>query len=289
MASITVRSLTPTIGAELGGVDLREPLDDATITAIRRALLDHLVIFLREQELTPAEQLRFSEYFGPVMVSIIDTKSTEVPGVTVLDQTAPKGEFTDRWHTDHTFVAEPPLGSVLRAVQLPSSGGDTCFASMYAAYDALSSSMQHFLDGLTAVHSTKIVMRGTRHLTNVIYRDADDPMPAVVHPVVRVHPETGRKLLFVCSNFTTRICELTEPESDALLALLFEHIKDPLFQCRFHWEPASLAFWDNRAAQHCAIPDYTERRLMYRTMIGGGGRPLGPYDTISTPLKEVAR
>ncbi|HEV8296734.1 MAG TPA: TauD/TfdA family dioxygenase [Acidimicrobiales bacterium] len=273
---LSIRPLTPTIGAEIGGVDLREPLDDATISAIRRALLDHLVIFFRDQDITPAQQLRFSEYFGPVMVSIIDTKQTEVPGVTVLDQAAPKGEYTDRWHTDHTFVAEPPLGSVLRAVQLPSSGGDTCFASMYAAYDALSSSMQRFLDGLTAVHSTEIVTRGTQHLTNVVYRDADSPLPAVVHPVIRVHPETGRKLLFVCGNFTTRIVELTEAESASVLALLLEHIKDPRFQCRFRWEVASVAFWDNRAAQHCAIPDYTERRLMYRTMIGGGDRPVGP-------------
>jgi taurine dioxygenase len=272
---LSIRPLTPTIGAEIHGVDLCEPLDADTIAAIRAALLEHLVVFFRDQEMTPAQQMRFSEYFGPVMVSIIDTKQTEVPGVTVLDQAAPKGEYTDRWHTDHTFVAEPPLGSILRAVQVPSSGGDTCFASMYAAYDALSPDMKRFIDPLTAVHSTEIVDRGTRHLTKVLRRDADAPLAEVTHPVVRVHPETGRRLLFVCGNFTTRIVELGEAESTAVLAFLLEHLKATRFQCRFEWAPASVAFWDNRAAQHCAIPDYTERRLMYRTMIGGD-RPFGP-------------
>jgi alpha-ketoglutarate-dependent taurine dioxygenase len=273
-SAVSVRALTPTIGAELSGIDLGRPLDTEAVGVIRQALLDHLVIFFRDQDISPAEQFRFSEYFGTVMVPTIDTRSTEVSGVTVIDQIAPKGEYTDRWHTDHTFAPEPPLGTVLRAVQLPAAGGDTCFASMYAAYDALSADMQRFLEPLTAEHTTEIVTRGISHLTNIVRRD-EGSFSSSVHPVIRIHPETGRRLLFVCGNFTTRIVELEERESRAVLAFLFEHIQSAHFQCRFRWEPNSVAFWDNRAAQHCAIPDYHERRLMYRTMISGD-RPYGP-------------
>ena len=269
-AKLSIRPLNPTIGAEVAGVDLSAPLDAETIADIRQALLDHLVLFFRDQELTPEQHFRFSEYFAPVMIPTIDTISTEQPGVTVIDQVAPKGEYTDRWHTDHTFVEETPLGAILRAVELPSAGGDTCFASMYAAYESLSPHMQRFLETLTAVHSTEIVSRAIAHLKNVETRQELQ----TVHPVIRVHPETGRKLLFVCGNFTTRVVELSEAESDALLALLFEHIKNAAFQCRFQWRVNSVAFWDNRCTQHCAIPDYTERRLMYRTMIRGD-RPFG--------------
>jgi taurine dioxygenase len=275
MTDISVRPLTPVVGAEVRGVDLGAPLHDETMAAIRRALLDHLVLFFRDQDITPAEQLRFSQRFGPVMLSIIDTESTEEPGVTVLDQVAPKGQFTDRWHTDHTFVPEPPMASMLRAVSVPEVGGDTCFASMYAAYESLSPDMQRFLDGLTAVHSTEIVSRGIAGLARVYRRDADKEQPPAIHPVIRIHPETGRKALFVCGNFTTRIVELSEPESDAVLHFLFEHIKSPELQCRFRWERHSVALWDNRSVQHCAIPDYEEHRVMYRTMIAGD-RPFGP-------------
>jgi taurine dioxygenase len=267
---LSIRPLNPTIGAEVAGVDLAAPLEASTVAALRQALLDHLVLFFRDQPMTPEEQFRFSEYFAPVMIPTIDTISTEQPGVTVIDQIAPKGEYTDRWHTDHTFVEQTPLGAVLRAVQLPSSGGDTCFASMYAAYETLSPDMKRFLEPLTAVHSTEIVSRGIAHLGNVETRQEMQ----TIHPVVRVHPETGRKLLFVCGNFTTRISQLSDAESDALLAFLFEHIKNPAFQCRFQWEVDSVAFWDNRCTQHCAIPDYTERRMMHRTMMRGD-RPFG--------------
>lgn len=267
---LTIRPVTPTIGAEVEGVDLSAPLDARVVAEIRKALLDHLVLFFRDQEMTPEQQLRFSEFFGPVMIPTIDTLSTAQPGVTLIDQTAPKGEYTDRWHTDHTFVEETPLGAVLRAVELPSSGGDTCFASMYAAYETLSPRMQGFLETLNAVHSTEIVSRALANVDRVETRKERE----AIHPIVRVHPETGRKLLFVCGNFTTRIVGLSDAESDALLALLFEHIKNAAFQCRFQWEVDSVAFWDNRCTQHCAIPDYTERRLMQRTMILGD-RPLG--------------
>ena len=267
---LSIHPLTPTIGAEIEGVDLSSPLDGDQVAEIRKALLDHLVLFFRNQDPTPEQQLRFSEYFGPVMIPTIDTTSSSLPGVTFIDQSAPKGLYTDRWHTDHTFVEETPFGAVLRALELPSSGGDTCFASMYAAYDALSPTMQKFLEPLTAVHSTEIVTRGLAHIESVTTHQHRE----TTHPVVRVHPETGRKLLFVCGNFTTRIVELSDAESAGLLSVLFEHIKDAAFQCRFQWSVDSVAFWDNRCTQHLAIPDYNERRRMQRTMIVGD-RPFG--------------
>jgi taurine dioxygenase len=274
LGAISVRALTTAIGATVQGVNLGSHLDDVTMAEIRQALLDHLVIFFEDQDITPAQQLVFSQRFGPVMLPLIDTESTEQPGVTVLDQVAPKGQFTDRWHTDHSFMAEPPLGTLLRAVQLPGVGGDTCFASMYAAYEDLSSSMQRFLEGLTAVHSTERVAAST-NLDRVFRRDEGNHVEAPVHPVVRTHPETGRNLLYVCGNFTTRIVELQERESDAVLQYLFGHINSPEFHCRYHWQRGSVVLWDNRAAQHLAVPDYSERRVMHRSMIAGD-RPFGP-------------
>jgi taurine dioxygenase len=268
MADITVRPLTPTIGAEVTGVDLGAPLPDEVAALVRQTLLDHLVIFFRDQDITPAQQLEFAERFAPVMLPMIDTQSTEQPGVTVLDQVAPRGQYTDHWHSDSTNLAEPPLGAILRAVQVPSVGGETCWASMYQAFEALSPSMQRFLEGLTAEHSTAIIDAALARLGNVVRRD--DGHQPTHHPVVRVHPETGRRLLFVNGNFTTRIDGLSEAESDALLQLLLAQVEEPDLQVRFRWEPGSVAFWDNRCTQHLAIADYTERRVMHRCLLRGG-------------------
>lgn len=273
-ATVTVEPVTPAIGAYVRGLDLRGALDDTSFAALHQALLDHLVVFLPAQRITPAEQWRFCERFGPVMLPLFDTASTEQPGVTVMDQIAPRGILTDRWHTDHAFLEEPPMGTVLRAVQLPSVGGDTCFANMYAAYDALSSRMQRLLDGTTALNGTDAIASSTS-VKGVFRRDEDNRLPPVVHPVVRLHPETGKRAIYVCGNFTTRILELGERESAQVLDFLFAHTNSPEFQCRYHWEPDSIAFWDNRCTQHLGVPDYLERRLMHRTMISGD-RPFGP-------------
>jgi len=275
-AALTIRPLTAAIGAEISGVDLREPLDDDALAAVRRALLEHLVIFVRDQDIGRADQVRFSQYFGEVIAGKGTRVTDEVAGVNVLDQIAPKGQGADDWHSDHMFLPEPPMGTTLRAVQLPTFGGDTCFTSMYAAYEALSDAMQQFLDGLTAMNSAAPVVARVKDMgiyANDIERDMHPP---VIHPVIRVHPDSGRKSLFVCGNYTTRIVELTDAESRRLLSMLFEHIKSPQFQCRYRWEQHTLALWDNRAVQHCAIPDYQERRVMYRTMIAGT-RPEGPF------------
>lgn len=284
--AFTVRPLTGAIGAEITGVDLREPLTEAELGAVRRALLQHLVIFVRDQDIGLADQVRFSEYFGSIIAGKGTRVTDDVVGVNVLDQVAPKGQGADDWHSDHMFLPEPPMGTTLRAVELPSYGGDTCFTSMYAAYDALSPKMQSFLDGLTATNSAAPVVarvKGMGIYANDIERDMHPP---VVHPVVRIHPETRRKSLFVCGNYTTRIVELSELESRRLLAMLFEHIKSPHFQCRYRWERNTLALWDNRVVQHCAIPDYHERRVMYRTMISGT-RPVGPLDAVTDSAPPV--
>ena len=275
---LDVRPLTGVIGAELHGVDLRHPLDAGTVTAIRNALLEHQVIFFRDQDLTEDEQLRLAEYFGTPMLSVYDTLAAEQPKITVLDTDAPKGRGTDRWHADHTFSECPPLGAILRAVEVPSSGGDTCFASMGAAYEALSLTMRSFLDGLTAIHTTELVDAMVSRIAGVVRRSEHPPM---VHPVVWVHPETGRKLLFVNQNWTTRIVELTPGESEALLAYLYHHLESPEFQCRFRWDVGSVAFWDNRAVQHFAVPDYHQRRVLRRVMMAGTDRPVGPLGQTS--------
>jgi taurine dioxygenase len=281
-STLEVRPLTGVLGAEIGGVDLRRPLEGDTVAAIRGALLEHQVIFFREQDMTEEEQLRFAEYFGTPMLSVYDTLAAKQPKITVLDTDAPKGRGTDRWHADHTFSEFPPLGAILRAVEVPSAGGDTCFASMGAAYEALSPTMRDFLDDLTAIHTTELVDAMVSKIAGVVRRSENPPMQ---HPVVWVHPETGRKLLWVNQNWTTRIVELTAPESEALLGYLYHHLEGPEFQCRFRWEPGSVAFWDNRAVQHFAVPDYHERRVMKRVMMAGTDRPVGPHGQVAHAIK----
>ena len=260
---IAVEPLTGAVGAVVRGVQLRE-VDDPT--DLRALLLRHLVLFFPDQELTPEQHVRFASLFGEVLPPPVDSGQTPpAPGVLVLDQVAPVGAGTDRWHADSTFLERPPLGAVLRAVQLPEVGGDTLFASMYAAYESLSEPLRTMLDGLTAVHSSRLVdeLMGVERV----------PL-TFVHPVVRVHPETGRRLLFVNGNWTTRIVELSLEESDGVLRLLFDHLRSPILHCRFRWTPGAVAFWDNRAVQHFAAPDYDERRVMHRVLLAGD-RPVG--------------
>jgi len=275
--TLAVAPLTAAIGAEVSGVDLRGDLDDATIAEVRVALLEHLVLFFRDQPLEPDEQLRFALRFGRVSVPAFLTTATSVPEVMVLDQVNPKGDGADRWHVDNTYMTCPPMGSILRAVQLPELGGDTLFASMYGAYEALSPAMGAFVDGLSAEHdiAKMLVNSVARGLVDVDMDGVRAAWPTVTHPVVRVHPETGRKLLFVNGNWTTRIVGLTDVESDALLGFLLAHVQSPEFQCRFRWTPNAVAFWDNRVVQHFAVPDYHARRVMHRVTIEGDA-PVGP-------------
>jgi taurine dioxygenase len=276
--AIAIEPLTSAIGADVRGVDLAAPLDDAAVRAIRGALNDHLVLFFRDQRmLSVDEHVRFARYFGEIDLPLFRTQSSERAEVLVLDQLAPKGEGADSWHTDNTYMENPPMGSILQARMLPPVGGDTCFASMAAAFEALSPAMQSFLEGLTATHSLAQMVERTKHVAGTRLRDSLAQWPPVSHPVVRVHPESGRKLLFVNANWTVSIDGLSHDESRALLSFLLDHVKSPEFQVRLHWREGDVAFWDNRAVQHYAVADYASRRVMQRVTITGG-KPFGAAD-----------
>jgi taurine dioxygenase len=271
MNSIGIEPLTPTIGAEITGVDLRESLSDEVVARIEQALLDHLVVFFRDQDITPAQQIAFGRRFGELCYPPFMTDHGEDPELLVLDQVDPRGEGTDVWHSDNSFMAEPPMGSILKAIQLPASGGDTCFASAYAAWEALSPALQSMLEGLTAIHDLTATLERANAAghTNADIRAVLEKSPPVEHPVVRTHPRTGRKALFVNANSTTRLVGLTPRENALLLPFLCDHIRAPEFQCRFRWTPNAIAFWDNRSAQHLAVADYRERRVMHRVTLAG--------------------
>jgi taurine dioxygenase len=273
---IRIEPATASVGADVRGIDLSRPLDEATVRTIRAALVDHLVLFFRDQPmLSVDEHVRFAYYFGEIDLPLFRTKSSERPEVLVLDQVAPKGEGADSWHADNTYMETPPMGSILQARMLPNVGGDTCFASMIAAYNALSPVMQGFLDGLTATHSLEQMVERTKHVAGASMRDSLAAWPPVSHPVVRVHPESGAKMLNVNANWTQSIDGLAYEESAALLRFLLDHVKSPEFQVRLHWNQGDVAFWDNRAVQHYAVADYTSRRVMQRVTITGD-RPVGP-------------
>lgn len=274
--NLDLRPMTATLGAEVYGVDLSAELDDEAIAAIRQALLDHLVLVFREQDIETTDHIAFAKRFGRIKLPPVATAHGGPPEVNVIDQDDPRGEGADAWHADNTYTAQPPMGSLLRVLQLPSVGGDTAFASMYAAYEALSPPIQALCDRLVAVHDV------TRSLSRAIARghssanlaEVTAALPPVEHPVVIVHPETGRRALFVNVNSTVRIVGLSEAESDMLLRYLFEHVKEPEFQVRVRWDTRSLVFLDNRCTQHYAVPDYRERRVLHRVAVEGE-RPVG--------------
>ena len=273
--TLAVAPVTPTIGATVTGVDLREA-DAATFSAIRAAIGEHLVLFFPGQQLEPVDHLAFARQLGSIDVAAFGPKHPDHPEMTVLDQTAPRGQGADAWHTDNTYVACPPSYTILQSVELPALGGDTCFADMYGAWDALSSSMQAFLSGLTATHDlTKTLLRAIADgNSNADLGEMQATYPPVHHPIARVHPETGRTALFVNGNFTTHIDGLNDAESEALLAMLLTHVGSPEFQCRHRWSRGDLTMWDNRAMQHFAVPDYTSRRIMHRLTLAGDA-PVG--------------
>jgi len=273
---LSITKLTANIGAEILGVDLAGALASSTITQIREALLAHKVLVFREQDLTPESHIAFARHFGQIMCPPVSTAHGGPPEVNVLDQTDPRGEGADAWHADNTYTETPPMGSLLRVLRLPSTGGDTAFANMEAAYDALSPMIQSLCDGLTATHDvtgsiTRAITRG--HSTAKL-SEIQQQLPPVEHPVVAVHPETGRRALFVNVNSTVRIAGMTEAESSMLLRFLFEHTKQPEFQVRVKWDTRTLVFLDNRCTQHYAVADYSERRILHRVAVAGT-RPQG--------------
>ncbi|MBW2500718.1 MAG: TauD/TfdA family dioxygenase [Deltaproteobacteria bacterium] len=270
--TIGIEPVTGVIGATISGVDLREPLPAADRDAIEAALYEYGLLIFRAQDITPEQQVAFSKQFGEISLAPMAPDSDMPPELMVLDQVEPKGEGADNWHSDNTFMPEPPTGSILRAVKMPKVGGDTCYANAVAAYEALSPPMREFLEGLRALHDiTKPMRRAVDH--GIFEPGKLDEMarewPPVEHPVIRTHPVTGAKALFVNGNSTVRILGLTDRESDLLLPFLNDHIRSPDFQCRLHWDENTIAFWDNRIVQHYAVPDYTEQRIMHRVTLTG--------------------
>ena len=271
--TLAIRPLAGAIGAEIAGVDLSGELDDATIAAIRQAWLDHLVIFFRGQNLPPARLLAVARRFGqPVEYPFLKGLDgfPEITPVVKLEHE--RVNFGGLWHTDTAYLDIPPMATMLLAREVPPQGGDTLFANMYLAYESLSPGLKRLLDGLVAVNtSAKADVTKTREdrLRDAARADARSEYEAL-HPVVRTHPETGRKALYVNGGHTARFQGMTEAESAPLLDFLFGHLARPEFTCRFRWDTGALAFWDNRCAQHNPINDYHgSRRVMHRVTLKG--------------------
>lgn len=264
--AISVTPCSPHIGAEIGDIDLTRPLTNSEAEELKRAFVQYMVLFFRDQQISFEDHVRLAEYFGPIGAHVgkkTISQTTEDPRVRKFhaDENTPRVSG-DVWHTDQSCAAVPPMASVLYIHTIPpQGGGDTIFASMYRAYEALSDRMKVYLDGLTALHDGRDIFgEGT---------------PSATHPVVVRHPESGRKLIYVNGAFTKRINELSEQESDAVLNFLYEHCVRPEWSFRFRWQPHSIAFWDNRCAQHFAVSDYLPNvRSGYRVQIDGIAPPV---------------
>lgn len=272
---LEVRPIAGALGAEIHGVDLARDHDDATISGIRRALLDHCVVFFRDQEMDAEQQKALARRFGPIFIH--PNYLGLQPDPEILEIRREPGDTRivgEDWHTDTTMMPEPPMGAILYALETPPYGGDTLFANQYLAYDGLSDGMKRLVGGLRAVHSDRLVAgpasgRNVGRTTKA--RDDDAWRETVsVHPVVRTHPETGRKLLYVNASYTVGFEDMTERESRPLLDFLLEQGHRPEFTCRFRWAKGSVAFWDNRCTKHLAVHDAGRyRRLMRRVQIAG--------------------
>lgn len=272
---IRLRPISGSLGAIIEGVDLREPLDDATYADIKQALLDNLVIFFRDQDITPDQQVNFGKRFGELHIHPFIPNLDGYPEVIRLyAETGTKEmlRLANSWHEDLSYTYDPPLAAILRGVQIPSRGGDTMWVNLYKAYDTLSDKMKAIVEDLSAWHDvTKTYRRHElqREGGPEQYAGTFKKTPPALHPIVGTHPETGKKLLYISELTTTHIDGLHEHESDALLQMLFRHLDWKELHCRFYWEPNSIAMWDNRCTAHYAVRDYTEPREMHRVTVLG--------------------
>ncbi|MBN9489557.1 MAG: TauD/TfdA family dioxygenase [Alphaproteobacteria bacterium] len=269
-----IRPSSPAVGAEILGVDLSQPLSAEETGDLRAALNEYGVIFFRDQELTPEQHIAFAERFAPINVNRFFKSVPDYPQIAeVRKEPQQTTNIGGGWHTDHSYDLAPALGSILLAREVPEQGGDTMFASMHHAYEALSDGLKRTLEGLRAVHSSRHVFgAGARYGKETVGRIGNEELATqdAVHPVVLHHPETGRKTLYVNAAFTTHFEGWTENESRPLLNYLYAHAAQPQFHTRFQWRKGSIAFWDNRATWHFAINDYHgERRLMHRITLEG--------------------
>ncbi|MBI1262572.1 MAG: taurine dioxygenase [Rhizobiales bacterium] len=261
---LEVKPMTLRIGAEIFGVDLSKPLSNQQFEQIHDALMKHQVIFFRDQKMDHESHKALGRAFGDLVIHTGVKGLDDHPEVVAIhaDENS-KFVAGDNWHSDLTCNEIPPMGSILYLPIVPEVGGDTLFASMYAAYDALSDKMKDYLDGLTAVHDGE-------HVYRPITNDPDKRFPCSTHPVIRTHPVTGKKGIFVNSSYTTKIVGLGKDESDAILQFLYKHCMNSNFHVRFRWQPGSIAFWDNRCTQHQAIWDYFPQvRSGFRVTVAG--------------------
>ncbi|MFT7221243.1 MAG: taurine dioxygenase [Candidatus Azotimanducaceae bacterium] len=272
-----VQPYSGALGGVVSGVDLCRPLDSAAYQFLNQALLDYEVLFFRDQPMTPEQHSGLADRFGQPQYHEAYDHVKGFPQLTVLENDRDNPSKIEMWHTDMTFRPCPPLGSILHGIVIPSRGGDTLFASMSAAYEGLSDKMQQFLSGLTAIHDFSYGFKESLAEPGGAERLADmvSDNPPVEHPVVRTHPESGRKGLFVNTLFTVGIKGMHDQESRALLDLLFTHVTTPEYTCRFRWSPNAVAFWDNRITQHKPVNDYwPAHRRMQRITIDDNSRPV---------------
>ena len=286
-SSITITPKSPTIGAEIDGVQLGDDLSDETIGTIRQALLDHKVIFFRDQDITTEQHLAFGRRFGALEVHPFAINKPDFPEVLAITHDADNPGRENGWHSDVTWRLQPSLGSILRCIECPLVGGDTLFADMYAAYDGLPQRIKERVDGRVARHDFANFRRLMRHrgASDAEIAEMESTYPNPEHPVVRTHPETGRNGIYVNNAFTQEIVGMDPDESGELLQVLYDQAKFPEYQVRFTWEPNSIAFWDNRACQHYATSDYwpNVRRVERVTIVGDT-----PYfDASQAPTEEV--
>ncbi len=247
-----VTRLAGALGAEIRGPDISNPTDD-DIAAIKSLLLEHLVIFLPDQSPTPEAHINFGRHFGVLEGHPNLTSGDDLPPE-IFQLRASKGGVADEWHTDLTFQKQPALMSILHMVTSPQTGGDTMWTSLYAAYDELSEPMKALCEGLTALHDALPHNR---------------PETMTIHPVVRVHPETGRKALYVNEHFTRRIVEMNASESETLLGYLTRWVSNPRFTVRYNWQPGTIGIWDNRCTQHFVLNDFSGERVIQRVTVVG--------------------
>jgi len=274
-ASIAIRPVSAAVGAEILGLDLADALPASTIEAIRGALFEHGVVFFRDQKLTPEQHVAFAQRFGAINVNRFFKAVDGHPMIAeVRKEPEQTGNIGGSWHTDHSYDQAPAMGSILYAREVPETGGDTLFASMYGAYDALSDGLKQTLERLQAVHSSRHVFGvdayAERGDLKGRYLNPEAATQDAVHPVVVRHPGSGRKALYVNAAFTVRIVGWTDEESRPLLQYLYHHASRPEFSYRFQWREGSIAFWDNRCTWHYALNDYHgQRRLMHRITVEG--------------------
>ncbi|WP_416898509.1 MAG: taurine dioxygenase [Minwuia sp.] len=272
---INVRPIAGSIGAEIEGIDMSKPLGNQAFKEVHDALMAHQVIFFRDQDITPGEHVAFARQFGTLHVHPYAPSHEDHPEVLILKSSKANRSSANIWHSDVTFQEEPPLGSILLAREVPEAGGDTMWANMYDAYETLSDAMKRYLEGMKALNTS-----GHARFERAYDTLSDDEkerirferkaQEGVEHPIVRTHPVTGRKALYVNGIFTQKIVGVSRRESRAILDYLFDHLHKPEFTCRFRWEKGSVAFWDNRCTQHYAVADYGDAtREMHRVTVNG--------------------